>query len=247
MGCFIKWYDTIDSTNSEAIRQFQQCDDFTVFAAKFQTGGRGQKGTKWESETGKNLTFSMIIKPQLLKAKFQFIISQVVTVGLKNYLKSKGIESKIKWPNDIYVADKKICGILIESFLSGDILSGSVIGIGLNVNQLNFISDAPNPVSMKSITGVDYELESELEELVNHIYMLFRKYLVTGNTEVKSLETDYLNSLYRRDSWFNYEDVATGEVFKAMIKGIDPGASLLLEREDGTTKSFSFKEVKYIL
>ncbi len=247
MGSFIKWYDSIDSTNSEAIRQFEQCDDFTVFAAKFQTGGRGQKGTKWESEPGKNLTFSLIIKPADLKAKFQFVISQIVTVGLKNYLNTRGIEAKIKWPNDIYVGDKKICGILIESFLSGDILSGSVIGIGLNVNQSTFLSDAPNPVSMSLITGKDYNPEDELQELASHINILYQNYIKSFATGDKGLEREYLNSLYRRDSWFNYEDVATGEVFKARITGIDQSACLILEREGGVKISYSFKEVKYIL
>ncbi|MHC1778994.1 MAG: biotin--[acetyl-CoA-carboxylase] ligase [Bacteroidales bacterium] len=247
MGSFIKWYDTIDSTNSEAIRQFEQCDDFTVYAAKYQTGGRGQKGTKWESETGKNLTFSLIIKPSNLKARTQFVISQIVTVGLKNYLNSAGIDAKIKWPNDIYVGDRKICGILIESFLSGDRLSGSVIGIGLNVNQRAFLSDAPNPVSMSIITGKEYNLEDELQELTNHINNLYNNYIINSIDGDNTLEKEYLNSLYRRDAWFNYEDVATGEVFCARIKGIDRSACLILERENGMRKSYSFKEVKYIL
>lgn len=247
MGSYIKWYESIDSTNSEAIRQFEQCDDFTVFAAKFQTGGRGQKGTKWESESGKNLTFSLIIKPSDLKAKFQFIISQIVTVGLKNYLNSRGIEAKIKWPNDIYVGDKKICGILIESFLSGDRLSGSIIGIGLNVNQRTFLSDAPNPVSMSIITGKEYVLEDELQELVKHIDILYSGYNEESDSGESIPEKEYLDSLFRKDSWFNYEDVATGEVFRARITGIDKSACLILERDNGVKKSYSFKEVRYII
>ncbi len=247
MGYSIIWYDSIDSTNSEAIRQFERCDDFTVFAARFQSGGRGQKGTRWESETGKNLTFSVVIKPDSLKAKTQFIISQIVTVGLKRYLSSKGIDAKIKWPNDIYVGDKKICGILIESFLSGDIMSGSIIGIGLNVNQSIFVSDAPNPVSMSIIKGIDYNLEEELDLLVGYIDKLYRLYVKSPSGRESELKAEYLESLYRRDYFYKYEDLLSGEIFYAKITGIDANACLTLERQNGDSASYSFKEIRYIL
>ena len=110
----IIWFETLDSTNSEANRRMEDAEDFTVYAARFQTNGRGQKGNTWESAVGENLTFSIIVKPAGLKAEDQFLLSEVAALGVVSYLTSKGLEAKIKWPNDIYVFDNKICGILIE-------------------------------------------------------------------------------------------------------------------------------------
>lgn len=248
MANMINWFDTIDSTNSEALRQFSQCDDFTVFAAKFQTGGRGQKGTKWESAPGENLTFSIILKPKNIKAQSQFIIAQVVTVGLKRYLKERGVNSTIKWPNDIYAGDKKICGILIENFVTGDTLSGSIVGIGLNVNQTLFESDAPNPVSMSILTKEIFDIKKELELLSNIIGELYESAdSLPSAPFVKKLETEYMDSLYRREGYHLYQQMPQGEVFRARISGIDSSACLILEREDGGVKRYSFKEIKYII
>ncbi len=248
MANMINWFDTIDSTNSEALRQFSQCDDFTVFAAKFQTGGRGQKGTKWESAPGENLTFSTILKPKNIKAQDQFIVAQVVTVGIRRYLIERGVESTIKWPNDIYAADKKICGILIENFVTGDTLSGSIVGIGLNVNQSLFQSDAPNPVSMSTITTLVYDIKNELELLCAGIKELYKSAdSATSAPFLKKLELEYMDSLYRREGFHLYQQMPDGEVFKARISGIDSSACLILEREDGGVRRYSFKEIKYII
>lgn len=248
MANMINWFETIDSTNSEALRQVSQCDDFTVFAAKFQTGGRGQKGTKWESAPGENLTFSVMLKPKNIKAQDQFIIAQVVTVGIRRYLKERGVESTIKWPNDIYAGDKKICGILIENFVTGDTLSGSIVGIGLNVNQTLFQSDAPNPVSMSTITEVEYDIKNELVLLSNEIKELYKSADSSLSAPfLKKLEKEYMDSLYRREGFHLYQQMPEGEVFKARISGIDSSACLILEREDGGVKRYSFKEIKYII
>ena len=247
MANIFNWFDTLDSTNSEAIRQFDHSDDFTVFVAKFQTGGRGQKGTKWESAPGENLTFSIILKPKSIKAQDQFIIAQVITVGINRYLKSRGVESTIKWPNDIYVGDKKICGILIENFVTGDTLSCSIVGIGLNVNQTQFRSDAPNPVSMSVITREVFDLNRELELLcavIEEIYTSADSSLTT--VCLKNLREEYLDSLYRREGFHLYQQMSDGEIFRARISGIDSSACLILEREGGAVKRYSFKEIKYI-
>lgn len=144
----VNWLKEIDSTNSEAHRYRHEASDFTVWAAEFQTAGRGQRGNSWESAVGENLTFSILLKPHKFLSTRQFELSEVVALGVVNYLASKGIDAKIKWPNDIYVGDKKICGILIENVLSGDTLSVCIAGIGLNLNQRVFRSDAPNPTSV---------------------------------------------------------------------------------------------------
>ncbi|MGE4414345.1 MAG: biotin--[acetyl-CoA-carboxylase] ligase [Bacteroidales bacterium] len=248
MAFKIKWFETIDSTNSEAVRQFKECDDFTVFASGYQTSGRGQKGTRWESEQGKNLTFSVVLKSEGIKAENQFVVSQIITIGIKRYLKSKGIEAKIKWPNDIYVGDKKICGILIEHFLSGDTLSGSVVGVGLNVNQDKFSSDAPNPVSMKNILGKEFSLEEELQSLVGHFHEIYFPFInFISNATINRLDNEYTDSLYRLNEFHKYQETPGGEMIKARITGIDHNACLLLEKEDGTVKRYHFKEVKYII
>jgi len=248
MAFTINWHNTIDSTNSEALRRFKECDDFTVVASKYQTLGRGQRGTNWESESGRNLTFSLILKSYSIKADKQFIIAQIITIGIKKYLKSRGVNAKIKWPNDIYVGDKKVCGILIEHFLSGDNLAGSVIGIGLNLNQDKFNSNAPNPVSMKIILNKEFELEEELEALVGYIYEIYYPFInFSSNSSINRLDTEYHNSLYRLDEFHQYQETPDGEIINARINGIDNNACLLLEKEDGTVKRYSFKEVKYIL
>lgn len=144
----VNWLKEIDSTNSEAHRRRHEATDFTVWAAEFQTAGRGQRGNTWESAAGENLTFSILFKPSNFLSTRQFELSEVVALGVVNYLAEKGIEAKIKWPNDIYVGDKKICGILIENVLSGDTLSVCIAGIGINLNQKIFRSDAPNPTSV---------------------------------------------------------------------------------------------------
>jgi BirA family biotin operon repressor/biotin-[acetyl-CoA-carboxylase] ligase len=248
MAFTIKWFDTIDSTNSEALRQFKDSDDFTVFASNYQTSGRGQKGTSWESASGKNLTFSIVLKYSNLKIENQFVISKIITLGIKRYLKSRSIDAKIKWPNDIYVNDNKICGILIENHLLGDILSGSIAGIGLNVNQDVFSSDAPNPISMKNILNREMVLEDELEALAGHIHDLYYSYFsyLSSSTENR-LDGEYRDSLYRLEELHSYEETPGGELIRARILGIASDASLILEKEDGSTKMYQFKEIRYIL
>lgn len=244
----IKWFDSIDSTNSEAIRSFQNSEDFSIFAAKYQTSGRGQKGTVWESDQEKNLTFSIILKSNNIKAENQFYVAQIVTIGIKRYLKSLGIDAKIKWPNDIYVGDKKICGILIEHFLSGDILSGTVVGIGLNLNQTKFNSNAPNPISVASILGKELDIDAELNNLLGYIHEIYYLFLNYRSSSMFSrLDSEYHDSLYRLEEYHQYQETPSGEIITARIMGVDSKACLLLEQENGQIKSYHFKEIKYIL
>jgi birA, biotin-[acetyl-CoA-carboxylase] ligase region len=244
----IKWFEEVDSTNNEAYRQYEDAADFAVFAATFQTKGRGQRGAGWESAPGMNLTFSILMKGSGLNPSRQFLISQIVTIGVKRYLHTLGVEASIKWPNDIYVGDKKICGILIEHRIMSDTLSGSIAGIGVNINQELFLSDAPNPVSVYNITGKRLDIGGELERLTAIIHSLYRM-LFEGDVEsnIASLESEYHNSLYRLEEFRLYEEIPDGDTFEAKITGIDQSACLFLERRDGTRKRYHFKEVKYIL
>jgi len=246
MAHVINWFDKIDSTNNEAFRQVETAPDMSVFAAKFQTNGRGQKGNSWESAAGKNLTFSILLKPTFIPVEKQFLISQMVALGILGYLSKNGIAAKIKWPNDIYVENNKICGILIEHHICGANLSASIIGIGLNVNQKVFNSDAPNPYSMYIADGLERTLEVELESLVCHIFELYSK-LKSAPGYAPEMEQSYHENLYRRNEFHEYELVNEQRRIKAKIIGVNQYACLLLETEDGAVNNYAFKEIKYIL
>lgn len=166
----IRWYDTVESTNDEARRLISELDNLSVIAARCQTAGRGQGDHKWHSRAGENLTFSVVLKfggdaLAPLEARDALLITQTVTTALRLYLEEKGLPVRIKWPNDIYVGWRKVCGILIENILRGPEVASSIIGIGLNLNQTEFPSDLPNPVSVSLLTGKHYVPEDELVRL----------------------------------------------------------------------------------
>ena len=164
----IRWYDTVESTNDEARRLLGELDNLSVIAARCQTAGRGQGDHKWHSRSGENLTFSVVLKfggegaLAPLAARDALLITETVTLALRLYLADEGIKAHIKWPNDIYVGDLKVCGILIENILKGPDVDASIIGIGLNLNQTVFPEDIPNPTSLSLLTGRSYDPEGEL-------------------------------------------------------------------------------------
>ena len=164
----IIWLNEVDSTNDEVRRRLSGLDNLSVVAAVRQTAGRGQGDHTWTSEPGRNLTFSLVLKfPPCgpVAAGELLLITQVVTRALREYLLGKGLQARIKWPNDIYIEDRKICGILIENILDGKMIRSSIIGIGLNLNQLRFPPDLPNPVSVSQLTGQSYDPAAELRLL----------------------------------------------------------------------------------
>jgi BirA family biotin operon repressor/biotin-[acetyl-CoA-carboxylase] ligase len=243
----IKWYDVIDSTNSEAFRMMNDFPELTFFASVFQTNGRGQKGNSWESAKGENLTFSVLLKPEFLPVRYQFIVSQIISLTVKEWLSYRSIPVKIKWPNDIYAGDKKICGILIENHFSDVNLSASIAGIGINLNQTKFESDAPNPTSVRLESGIESDLKSSLEEFAS---FLTRRYLEVSRGDLSalsaSLRAEYISSLYRlRENAF-YEDLRTGERFRGQITGVMENGCVIIEKENGAEESFAFKELKYL-
>ncbi len=244
----VKWYESIDSTNSEALRQISSDPEITVFAAHYQTHGRGQKGNHWESAKGANLTFSLLVKPIFIPATRQFVISQTVTLALLDYLNSKNIVAKIKWPNDIYVGNKKICGILIENHFSDANLSASIIGIGLNLNQIKFDTDAPNPTSMRLITGEEYNLAEELSCFCSYFESRYNK-LKNCNLDsyIPEIDSEYKSNMFQFGVAAKYENIATGEQFSGIIRGVSDNACLEVETEDRSIKRFAFKEIKYII
>ncbi len=229
------------STNSHLAAIAREVPHGTVVVTRSQTAGRGQRGNTWESEPGKNLTFSLLLKPRDITAHDQFYISEAVALGITDTLR-RHLENhhvKIKWPNDIYAGDKKICGILIENSLSGNLIGHSIAGIGINVNQRRFNSDAPNPVSAVMLTGNELKLDTLLSDVLTAIDNRLRQ-------PVDMRHHDYLSSLWRRDGG-NYRDTASGEEFSAIITGVAPTGHLSLLDSFGNTRVYAFKEVQAII
>ncbi|MFA5325081.1 MAG: biotin--[acetyl-CoA-carboxylase] ligase [Bacteroidales bacterium] len=240
----IVWFDSIDSTNNQLFTDKKELPDKSVYAAVFQTAGRGQRGNSWNSSAGENLTFSILFKPTQLSSNNQFIVSQVVTLGIINYLRTKGVEAKIKWPNDIYVGNLKICGILIENTISSDKLTHSVAGIGLNLNQNFFNTTAANPTSLTILTGEKYNIKEELDILLDNIFNYYDSLTVEKYDEIKK---KYLENLYRIGEYHNFIEIADNKTINARIIGINKAACIVLEHSDGLIRSYAFKELKYII
>lgn len=163
------WYENVDSTNSELRRHISELDNLSVVASRGQSAGRGQGTHTWFATPGLNLTFSIAYKGYGIKASDALLVTCVTTLGIRDYLLSHGVEARIKWPNDIWVGDRKICGILIENRLESSEILWSIVGIGLNLNETDWPSDLPNPVSLKELTNSTYSIDSELLELWKHI------------------------------------------------------------------------------
>ncbi|WP_430931935.1 biotin--[acetyl-CoA-carboxylase] ligase [Saccharicrinis sp. 156] len=237
-------FERLPSTNNQlkSLRKDQAIPEFTVVITCAQTAGKGQAGNSWESEPGKNLTFSLLLKPTFIEIQNQFVISKAVALGIIDVFMNFSQDFSIKWPNDIYYRNQKIGGILIENAISRNIITESIVGIGLNINQEVFTSDAPNPVSLKNITGTDIELNNLLEQVVNAILKYLEK-IKTLNSD--SLNRQYLNNLYRKEGFHPYKD-ANGE-FMARITGINEYGHLELETSHGDKRSYAFKEVEFVI
>lgn len=233
-----------NSTLSDLLRMVPDINEGTVVRAIEQTAGKGQTGNHWESEPKKNITISLLLRPEFLSIVDHFFISIAVSLGLTDYLNSKGINGVcIKWPNDIYVDSNKICGILIENSIIGHTINSSIIGIGLNINQEKFFSDAPNPISLTNITGETYDLNVELNQLCN---ALLRRYAMLANGNQDTLREDYIARLYRYNVMADYKLPSTDTIFKAKIIGIAPEGRLIMESDSGKIMKFAFKEVVFV-
>ncbi len=198
--CGIIWLQNTDSTNREVRRRMDSLDNLSIVAALTQTAGRGQGSHTWYSRCRMGLTFSLLLRfPKeggfALSIKDVLLITEFSTLSLREYLLDRGIEARIKWPNDIWVEDRKICGILIENTLDADMVTSSIVGIGLNVNETSWPGELPNPVSMKELTGRDYELKSELDALGG---VLSKKYALFGTAEGRAeLDSEFAKYMFR--------------------------------------------------
>lgn len=244
------WLDTIDSTNSEALRRLPDLPSCTVLSAREQTAGRGQRGNTWFSEPGKNLTFSIVLKFGLgaVSARDAHYLNCLASLSVVSLLDSFGIRSQIKWPNDIYVGKRKICGMLLENTLCTTGLAASVIGIGLNVNQTAFPRLA-NATSVALELGQVHPMEWDLAQTLECLLRLFeeRLPLLSSPEGRQELMADYTARLFRKDVPAPYRDLLQDREFTGVIEGVEPDGRLRVRDAEGGKRFFRFKEISYLL
>jgi len=235
----------VDSTNTflkNTLSNSKPLPEGTVIMAESQYAGRGQQMNKWNSDPGKNLTFSLLLNPTFLAIANQFDLTRAVSLGVHDGLATiLGDKLKIKWPNDVYYADGKLGGILIENLLQGSQIKQSVIGIGLNVNQDVFPDWVPNPVSVKQILQQDYDLRVLLSEICSHIEAWYLK-LKAGKVEF--VRKAYLDRLYWLNQPHNFR--ANGSVFEGEIITVKDNGVLVIKSNIGAEMEFSFKEIEFL-
>ncbi len=237
--------DETTSTNQVATRLIESghTKEGTIVIAHHQTQGRGQRGKSWYSSPGKNILASLILKPHFLELQHQFDLSIAIALGICDWV-SQYIDSAVhvKWPNDIYVKDRKIAGILIQNMLAGKIIQHSIIGIGINVNEENFAKDLPNPTSLY--------LESQKKYILDDLYaVLFStildRYEQLKKGEAKNLKKEYLQKMYLRGVFAPFS-TSDQEFFIGKIKGIDDMGRLVITTKNGRNMTFDTSAISYL-
>ena len=236
------WLDSIDSTNSEALRRLPELPSGTVLAAREQTAGRGQRGNRWFTEPGQNLTFSVVLKDLALPAQESMQLNYLASLAVVSYLASRGVEAFVKWPNDLYAGGRKICGMLLENTLApGGILAASVVGIGINVNQRAFPQLA-NATSLTLCTGRRYDLETELQAFL----AVFEGLL--PQLGAPTLRAAYTARLFRLGVPARYHDLLRDCEFTGVIQDVEPDGRLRVrDLSADRDRLYRFKEVGFIL
>ena len=240
-GSMIRRITETTSTNDDARRPEYRHGD--IVWAERQTAGRGQRGHSWTSAEGENLTFSLVLEPRFLPVGEQFLLSEAVALALTDTFADFGIDTRIKWTNDIYVGDRKLVGILIEHSYAGPTLGRSVAGIGINVNQRVFDPALPNPVSMALAAGRTFDREEVLERFRTHCAA---RYALLERGDADTLQRDYRTRMYRLETPHPYR-LPDGSLFTAAIEGVRPSGELLLRHADGTLRAYLFREVEFVI
>ena len=237
-------FHQIDSTNAYLQRQQSEGDIRNwVVSADEQTAGKGMGNNGWESEAGKNLTFSLAVDMGFLPAERQFLLSEAVPLGIIEVLDTLLPTEKlsIKWPNDIFFENHKLAGILINSTIKANMMDASIIGIGLNVNQMQFKDWPTHPISMRMITGKDYELQPLMEQIAERLLIKVKQL----QSDLAAIEREYLNRLFRYQSWADYE--VNDKVMRLFMTGIDPFGRLQLVDEANNSYCFDIKKIKFLI
>ena len=246
----------VDSTNryvrdeAAALWKNRGISDFAVVTAGHQTAGRGQRGNIWNSNAGENLLFSILVRPgETLEVSKQFLLSQAVALSIHDAMKCHGIDTQLKWPNDIYAGNRKLAGILLELDYSGAFVEQAIIGIGLNVNQEEFPPMDRTPVSMKMLWKTENGKQRQdliLDDVLATILDLFEHYyteLRFGHRD--AIAAEYCRLLFGIDEQHTFID-CNGR-FDAVIKGVESDGHLILRRNDGSTGRYAFKEVEMVI
>ncbi len=238
----------LDAINSTSIYLKQlskgiDISNWTVVTAEYQTSGRGQMQTKWDSKRSKNLIFSMLIKFDNLKASNQFYLNCAISIGIFNALKEYKLpQLKIKWPNDIMSVNKKLGGILIENSLMNDKIYQTVVGVGLNINQVTYPDYLPKAVSMKQILKNDFDRDKILIKIVNSIKTQID---ILNQGEFKTLHQNYENVLFKKGKVLMLENKNQLKFLGKLI-GVSKQGKLMVELENESVTEFDFKEIKFI-
>jgi BirA family biotin operon repressor/biotin-[acetyl-CoA-carboxylase] ligase len=244
IGSKLLYFENLPSTNTHAAHILKNNDlpEGTIVYTNFQSAGRGQTGNRWESEDGKNLLISIVLFPSMINPADQFLISMTVSLGICDFLKKYTPGCSIKWPNDIFVSNDKIAGILIENSIMGDVIESSIAGIGFNINQEKFLSDAPNPVSLRMITGKNFDLKTCLNQLTSDLDKRYKQLIAGNSVQIKE---EYVLQLYRLKEWCNFRDL--NNLYSGRIISVTDYGSLQIENRSGKISEYAFKEVDLIL
>ena len=215
---------------------------FLLVTADYQTAGRGQRGNHWEAEAGKNLLFGIRFRPQGITAARQFVLSEAQAMAVQRALLTLGVEAKVKWPNDIYVGDAKLGGMLLEHDLCGAHIRTTITGVGLNVNQRRFLSDAPNPVSLRQLLERDVDRAPLMQAIAIAFTQELQQLAADGGDD---LHRRYMAALYRREGFHPFAD--SGGAFDACIIDVAPDGRLHLCDTEGRDRHYWFKEVQFVI
>lgn len=234
----------VDSTNSWLARNIGILEGDCFVYALSQTAGRGQRGNSWEAEPGMNLTASALLHPEGVEPREQFVISEAVALAVVDLLRDLDVVAMVKWPNDIYAGERKICGILIEHAVMPDRIIHSVAGVGININQTLFLSDAPNPVSVRQLTGKGHDIPSVAAMLSDRL----EHRIIGMRNDPDAVHLEFLRLLWRGDGeFYPFLDRLRGERIMARIKNVAKNGVLSVETESGECRSFAFKEIEFLL
>lgn len=232
------------STNTllkQRVAAGEQIPDLSFIRTDYQTAGRGQAGNSWESERGKNILMSILLKEPAIPAEKQFLLSELFPLAVIEAVEAIGgpLDIKVKWPNDIYVGNRKLAGILIENSLSSGRIDYAILGIGLNVNQTEWVSDAPNPVSLKMLTGHEWDVEKLTDSIMDRLRDRLE------HVDDHLLHEQYMARLFRREGYHPYRN-KEGD-FWARIADVDAFGRLILEMQNGEKRTYLLKQVQYLL
>ncbi len=238
--------NSVDSTNEYALGLYRNKvppDDGTVVISDTQTNGKGLDKNKWESESGKNLTFSICLYPHFLPVEMQFEMNKALSLGIYDFIKEMVPNEKVtvKWPNDIYINNEKVAGILINNTISGNILDFSVAGFGININQTKFVSDAPNPVSLIKYLGNELNLDECLDLVCKKLDARYEQ-MKAGH--FSQLDSGYLKSLFKINE--NSRFIYNGKVISAMITGVSEYGHLKLTTKTGESLECDLKKIVFL-